>query len=113
MRLPLFCVCANDFFFRVENGDVFVDCALLSVVDCLQSPESSMLYLVQCPGPACMTMLSGIDELSGVRERKLTIELPDNLRVNWNPQVILSSSKSIAGLFANNNRICCLPPNHH
>ncbi len=80
---------------------MFVDCALLSVVDCLQSPGSSMYCLVQCPGPACMTMLNRIDKRSGIRERKLKIELPDNLRVNWNPQVILSSSKSIAGLFAN------------
>eukprot|EP01084_Bolivina_argentea_P133846 236218_1 len=35
-----------------------------------------------------MTILSGIDELRGVRERKLTIELPDSLRVNWNPQTL-------------------------
>ncbi len=100
---------ANDFCNRMENGDVFVECALLSVLDCLQSARSSMLYLVQCPGPVYMTILSGIDELRGVRERKLTIELPNSLRVNWNPQVILLSVESIAGLFCN-SRICAAAP---
>ncbi len=91
-HLPAFAFCQSFFGLflnRMENGDVFVDCALLSVLDGIQSTRSSTSYLVQCPGLTRMSMLSGINELSGVREeRKLTIEFPDNLRVNWNPQVI-------------------------
>ncbi len=72
---------------------MYVECALLSVLDCLQSAGNPMLYLVQCPGSAYMNILNdgAIDELRGVCERKVKIELPDNLSVNWNPQVLLLS----------------------